>query len=91
MLNIDVSFSKNNLNRKYYKHPLLKLISFRTKLYTTKDPEEVKETTILIQEIEAAPPVTAMDYFEVNKGTISTILGITVSYCIVMFQTVSCQ
>ena len=32
----------------------------------------VKETSFLIQEVETAP---AMEYFDVNQGTISTILG----------------
>ena len=45
---------------------------------------------ILIQKIEAAEPFSAMELFSVNRGTLTTILGITVTYCIVMFQTITC-
>ena len=44
----------------------------KNKLIITKNPEMVKETSFLIQEVETAP---AMEYFDVNQGTISTILG----------------
>ena len=63
---------------------------FRNKLYITTNPDVIKETTLLIQEVETAPGFTAMEYFDVNKGTVSTILGITITYCIILFQTFTC-
>ena len=48
------------------------------------------ETRLLIEKIEAAPQFSAMDFFEVNKSTISTIIGIVATYSVVLLQSATC-
>ena len=52
--------------------------------------DNILETRLMIENIEAAPQFTAMDFFEVNKSTISTILGIVATYSVVLLQSASC-
>ena len=60
-------------------------------LSSSDQTKKIQQTKYMIKKIELAPSFTAMEFFDVNRGTVTTVLGIIVTYCIVMFQTLTCN
>ena len=51
----------------------------------TRD-ENIQDVKLLAKEIENIPPLSGNGYFEIRKGTISSIVSNTVTYLIILLQ-----
>ena len=51
-----------------------------------KDPVEQMKTKFLIEKIENVRPLSGNGYFEISRETLTSIVGISITYLIILVQ-----
>ena len=56
----------------------------------TKAKERRQMLKGLILDVESCKPFTALGFYTIDKSTLTATLGTVLTYCIILFQTVTC-
>ena len=58
----------------------------RRMLVETQDVSRTKQLDILIKEVESAGPLSGNGYFDIGRGTLTSIVSISLTYFIILLQ-----
>ena len=58
----------------------------RQMLVETLDVSRTKQLDILIKEVESAGPLSGNGYFDIGRGTLTSIVSISLTYFIILLQ-----
>ena len=62
------------------------MFSYCRKEYETTDEKMLRQYQMLIQKIDQEGPFTAMDFFKVDKTTVTTACSTIITYLIILIQ-----
>ena len=63
---------------------------YRLELKVTKSVEKRQLLESQIRDIQSCQPFTALGFYTIDRSTLTATLGTILTYCIILFQTVTC-
>ncbi len=63
---------------------------FRKELKNTKAVDKRQLLESMIHDIQSCQPFTALGFYTIDRSTLTATLGNILTYCIILYQTVTC-